>query len=610
MYGIQGIRLILSLNPETFEQWFSVCRIAASPVAERRVNCTGGYAMSLSNCYSLVTRVLVLLALGVGLSGAASAAGTLAFSASGYSAQQTAGNVTFTVKRTSSAKGAVTVQYATVNGSGVAGRDYTAKAGTLRWNDGDSSAKTVSVPISKATPFMGTKTFKLRMTGVKGASLGSPNIATATIQGTGSKISLATGTYSAQQTAGSVTITVNRSGSSGAASVRYQTKDGTALAGKHYSAKSGTLNWAAGDASSKKVVVPLSSSAFTGSKSFQFVLSKTSGASVGTWNANVTVVGAGSSGGGGTPGGTPDDPPPPSDPGTCERNSQSWVTTGIFDSKRFGNYVVNNNNWGGTPNQQLWANNESCWGVTTTATAERYSIGSYPSVTRGWSQNATIMQQLSSPGTNDWTTKSGMGIPVGQLTKAKVRWAFTAPSAPSSRWLGLIDVYFHRSNKPSPTEFPPVVDLMIDQALADQPVNSTTYYALVAGNANATTVTLGGVTYLVYIDEPGEAIYHQSGGHTIHLFATPTDVTHKNGPNWGTRNGTTDVAAIVKYFMQSNPKDDAGRPLRTASGATVTSPLIASNLYLNAINAGWEIDFGTQFKNSKFCVAMQGEPDC
>ncbi len=72
----------------------------------------------------------------------------------------------------------------------------------------------------------------------------------------------------------------------------------------------------------------------------------------------------------------------------------------------------------------------------------------------------------------------------------------------------------------------------------------------------------------------------------------------------------TDLAAIVKFFMQSNPVDDNGAPIKTATGATVTTPLIGADLYFNAINAGWEIDDGTVFTNTGFCVAMQSEADC
>jgi len=413
-------------------------------------------------------------------------------------------------------------------------------------------------------------------------------------------VDLSASTYSAQQTAGSVRATVNRAGgSSGAATVKYATANGTAVAGSDYTSTSGTLSWADGDATSKTISVPLGATAFTGSKTFTVALSGATGSTLGTpASATVTVVGSGVASTSG-----------------CSQSSTAWVTTGVFDSKEFGNYVVNNNNWGGTPNQKLWANDQNCWGVTTSATSEQDSVSSYPSVTRGWSQNGDIMQQLSSPGTQDWTTKSGMGVQVSAITKAQIHWAFTAPTTVPNRWLGLMDIYFHSTNSPSYTQFPPVVDLMIDQSIMDQPLsgqstNTSTFYALTAQQDHATVVTLGGVKYVVYIDDSDEVAYHSSGGHTIHLFTAPTTFSDGSGPSWGTHDGRHDLKAIITFFMQANPKDDSGNALKFANGSTVTSALISSSLYLNAINAGWEIDVGTSFTNTAFCVAMQSEPDC
>jgi hypothetical protein len=409
---------------------------------------------------------------------------------------------------------------------------------------------------------------------------------------------LSAANYSLQQNAGAVRVTVMRmGGSSGAASVHYATANGSAVAGRDYTATSGSLSWASGDTTSKTVSVAVSNATpYTGTRTFSVALSGATGSTMGTPSSStVSVVGDATA-------------PPPTTGGPCAKSSSSWTTTGAFDSKAYGNYFVNNNNWGGTPGQQFWSNDENCWGVTTSATSDRSAIGSYPSVTRGWSQNATIMQQQ---GGNSWTVKSGMGVPVSQLTKAKVHWSFKAPTSSGIRWLGLMDNYFHSTNSPSPSQFPPVVDLMVDQSIADQVVNSSTYYALVAQQDHGTTVTISGVQYVVYIDDPDESAYHSSGGHTIHLFRTPSAFT-TNSPLaiWGTNDGVTDLAAIVKFFMQSSPKGDNGQVLKTASGSTVSSPLISSGLYFNAINAGWEIDDGTSFTNTGFCVAMQSEADC
>ena len=60
------------------------------------------------------------------------------------------------------------------------------------------------------------------------------------------------------ENAGSVTVIVNRTGSgAGAVGVTYATEDGTALAGTDYTATTGTLTWADGDASPRTITVPV-----------------------------------------------------------------------------------------------------------------------------------------------------------------------------------------------------------------------------------------------------------------------------------------------------------------------------------------------------------------
>jgi hypothetical protein len=528
-------------------------------------------------------------------------AGSLALSASSYSVSQAAGTLTVSVARASGSAGAVTVAYATANGTATAGTDYTAKSGTLSWASGDAAAKTFAVAISNATAFSGSRTFTVKLSGpTGGATLGTPNTATATITGSNASgtLKLSASAYSVSQASATTTVSVSRTGgSSGAVTVAYATANGTASSGTDYTAKSGTLSWAAADTSAKTFNVAISNATpFTGTRAFTIKLSAaTGGAALGTPNtATVTITGSGTAGTGG-----------------CAKNSSSYTTSGAFDSMQYGVYFVNNNNWGGTPNQQFWSNSADCWGVTTSSTQDTQSIGSYPSATRGWSQNATAMQDASPANPRAWTVQSGMGIPVTSLTKAKIHWAFQAPTNTGVRWLGLQDIYFHKTNNPDPSEFPPFTDLMIDQSIADQVLDGTTFYAASAVADNATTVTIGGNTYMLFIDDSDETGYHQTGGHNIHLFNLPTAFNSNNAlAIWGSFDAVNDVAAIVRYFMQANPVDDAGHALKNSNGQTITSPLIASNLFLTAINSGWEIDTGTVFTNTAFCVALQSEPDC
>lgn len=65
-------------------------------------------------------------------------------------------------------------------------------------------------------------------------------------------------TYSVAESGTTATIAVTRAGGNdGAASVDFTTSDGTAMAGSDYTAASGTLNWADGEAGDKTFTIPI-----------------------------------------------------------------------------------------------------------------------------------------------------------------------------------------------------------------------------------------------------------------------------------------------------------------------------------------------------------------
>jgi hypothetical protein len=100
----------------------------------------------------------------------------VALSSSAYSVAPSSTAV-LTINRSGSSAGVVTVGYSTVNGTATAGTDFIATSGTVTWADGDSSAKTVLVPITSQAS--GTY-FAFALTSVQGsANFGTP--ATATI---------------------------------------------------------------------------------------------------------------------------------------------------------------------------------------------------------------------------------------------------------------------------------------------------------------------------------------------------------------------------------------------------------------------------------------------
>ena len=239
----------------------------------------------------------------VTISGDATApVGSLRFSAPSYPVSQSAGTVTVTVERTGGSNGAVSVTYTTANGTAVAGTDYTAASGTLQWTDGDTASKTFSVPVSNATPFAGSKSFTVALSRPGGgAAVSSPSSTIVSITGDAASavgsLQLSASSYDVAQSAGSLTVTVHRTGgSSGAVGVAYATANGTAVAGTDYTATSGTLQWADGDAASKTFSVPVSNAtAFSGSKTFTVTLSGASGGATlsSPSSASVSITGSG-----------------------------------------------------------------------------------------------------------------------------------------------------------------------------------------------------------------------------------------------------------------------------------------------------------------------------
>lgn len=108
--------------------------------------------------------------------------GTISFeSATPGSVNESAGSIALNVNRLGGSTGAATVNYATSNGTALAGSDYSSASGTLSWADGDSSTKTITIPIISDAVAEPNEAFTVTLSGATGASLGSPATATVTI---------------------------------------------------------------------------------------------------------------------------------------------------------------------------------------------------------------------------------------------------------------------------------------------------------------------------------------------------------------------------------------------------------------------------------------------
>jgi len=147
------------------------------------------------------------------------AAGALvALSASQYTAAP-ASNAVVTIYRTGPSAGSASVNYTTVDGTATAGVDYAATSGSVTWNDGESGAKTVTVPVTNNA---GGRVFNVALVSVAGdAGFGSPSSAAV-------EVSTASSTSSSSSGAS------NSSGSSSSSGAASTTSTGTA-----------TLTWSA-----------------------------------------------------------------------------------------------------------------------------------------------------------------------------------------------------------------------------------------------------------------------------------------------------------------------------------------------------------------------------
>jgi len=228
--------------------------------------------------------------------------GTLQFSAASYSGNENAGDVTITVTRTGGSTGAVAVDVNDAkNGTATSGTDYTAiTSTTLSWADGDQNAKTFIISVIDDTVIENDETINLTLANITGgATLGNQNSTTLTINnddvGDPGVLQFNTSSYSGNEDAGEITITVTRTGGSdGAVMVDISdANSGSASSGTDYSLISTTtLSWTDGDLNDKTFAIPIiADGTLESDETIELVLSNVVGASLGsTTSATVTIL--------------------------------------------------------------------------------------------------------------------------------------------------------------------------------------------------------------------------------------------------------------------------------------------------------------------------------
>jgi uncharacterized delta-60 repeat protein len=173
---------------------------------------------------------------------------SLQFGAAAYQVAENATNAVISVLRGGNLLSAVSVDYATRDGTALAGQDYGATQGTLNFGVGET-IKTFAVPVFDDALAQGNRSFGLLLTNLpNGFTLVGQLTATVIILDNESAVAFSAANYAVNAAAGKADITVYRSGpSTGTGTVDYATQDGTAQAGLDYVAAQGTLVFNPGD---------------------------------------------------------------------------------------------------------------------------------------------------------------------------------------------------------------------------------------------------------------------------------------------------------------------------------------------------------------------------
>lgn len=201
----------------------------------------------------------------------------------------------FTVTLSKASTTAVTVKYATSNGTATAGSDYLASSGKLTFAAGETT-KSVAVGVVGDTTVEADEKFTVKLSSPSGATI-SRATATGTIRNDDTAAALPTLSIAdASKSEGNsgtstmaFTVTLSKA-STTPVTVKYATSNGTATAGSDYTAASGTLSFAAGETSKTASVAITGDATVEPNETFTVTLSAPSGATLSRAAATGTIL--------------------------------------------------------------------------------------------------------------------------------------------------------------------------------------------------------------------------------------------------------------------------------------------------------------------------------
>lgn len=198
--------------------------------------------------------------------GGTPSAGTLQFTSTTYSVNEgvAGGAQAITVTRSGGTSGAASVTFQVSDVTTTLNADYGLPAvSTLSWNDGDGANKTFNITVINDQSLESNETANLLLSAPSGATLGSPDNAVLTIVDDDTPqpgvIRFTSAAFAVAENGGTSMISAERvNGSTGDVSIAVATTaGGSATGGTDYTAASGTLNWANGEAGIKSLGVTI-----------------------------------------------------------------------------------------------------------------------------------------------------------------------------------------------------------------------------------------------------------------------------------------------------------------------------------------------------------------
>ncbi len=292
-------------------------RVSANPAADIVVGdasllcsdnyvgaCYAGYIASLSTPFPSLLALLTPNAANAGSNG------TLQFKSATYTVTENGGTITLLVSRTGGSDQAVSVAFATVDGTaagGLAGdltKHYVKSNGTLSWANNNSDDKSIVITLNDNAIVDGSRDFTVELSNPKVVNAATPALlgttTTTTVTITDNDDASSQGTIkfesaapsAVNETVGSITLRVLRiDGNNGPVTVHYATSNGTALSGSDYENTFGDLSWDAGNSDVKSIPIPiLSDGTAEPNETFTVTLSAVTGATLGTPSVSTVTI--------------------------------------------------------------------------------------------------------------------------------------------------------------------------------------------------------------------------------------------------------------------------------------------------------------------------------